>query len=292
MKLGFFILAHKDPAHLLRLVDRLDGPDSSFFIHLDARAGRQVSAALAVHAASRPNLFLTPRHRCYWGGSGIVKGTIACIESALASDRDFDYGILLSGQDYPLCCLDAIQDYFQRHRGREFIESFPLDQPNRWTVMPGPYQALNRVQWTTFFIRSRRLHLPVRRQMPRGFVPHGGSQWWALTRPCVEYIAALCQEQPDILDFYSRSFIADESFFQTIIASSPFAPRVCSDDLHYIDWIRPNPYAPRTLECSDLDAMLDSGKLFGRKFDDGHDGAVLDRLDELSQIDVAGWESA
>src|SRR4029077_18392690 len=100
----------------------------------------------------------------------------------------FDYAILLSGQDYPIKTNGHIKLFLSQNMGREFIESFPVDEPNRWSNHGGPFNAVNRVLFWTVFLRSKRIHINFKRKFPLGYRPHEGSQWWCLSRACLEYL--------------------------------------------------------------------------------------------------------
>ena len=47
-----------------------------------------------------PNIYFLKRHTCYWGDFNIVKATCEGIKEIVKSGINFDYAILLSGQDY------------------------------------------------------------------------------------------------------------------------------------------------------------------------------------------------
>src|SRR6266581_4390955 len=103
LKLAYFILCHKAPDHVIRLVDRLRDADSYFVIHVDKRAEPDVFAALRYFSEKTPGrVYLCKQFRCYWGGFGIVEATISCIQKAVALRLPFDRAVLLSGQDYPI----------------------------------------------------------------------------------------------------------------------------------------------------------------------------------------------
>ena len=80
--------------------------------------------------------------------------------------------------------------------------------------------------------------------------------------------------------FFERVLIPDELFFQTLIMNSPLRETVVNDNLRFLDWSREP--APAVLGVHDLDRMIESGKLFARKFDVTVDADVLDRLDALA----------
>lgn len=280
MKVAYLIMGHRDPDQILRLIHALRDSGAFFVIHIDERAPDHVFAPLKEYAASHPEVILTPRIRCYWGGFGIANAMIECVRVAARALHAFDYAILLSAQDYPIKSAVQIDEFLTRNKGSEFIESFPLAKPNRWTSHSGYYQAMNRVKYWTFFLRSRTFHLPIARKFPFGWEPYGGSQWWGLSRDCILYLDNFLQRNPGFVRFFRHVLIPDESMFQSILSNSAFADRIVNNDLRHIDWERPNPKYPRTLEEEDFDILRTSPKLFARKFDPERSGELLARVDK------------
>ena len=279
MAIAYLIIAHKSPDQLLRLIRALQDPAVFFVMHIDQRAGEEVYGPLRDYASTHPELLLTKRHTCYWGGFGIAQAMIECLQTALNSKRDFDYAILLSGQDYPIKTPADIAGFLEKNRGSQFIESFSLVKPNQWTNHGGYFQAEARVRYWTFFLRSRVFHLRWKRKFPFGWEPYGGSQWWCLSRECLEYIASFMRKNPSFVRYFQYVFIPDESLFQSILSNSKFRDKIVDDNLRYIDWENPNPDYPRTLEADDFEKLQRSPKLFARKFQPGRSGECLDRID-------------
>ena len=138
---------------------------------------------------------------------------------------------------------------------------------------------MNKISWFSIPIRSRWLHIPIRRRLPFDLKPYGGSQWWCLSRDCLAYIDDFAGRRPGAFGYFRNVFIPDESIIQTIVSNSPFGERVISDDLRYVDWERPNPKYPRTLDVTDFERIRASDKPFARKFDMRRDGDILDLID-------------
>jgi hypothetical protein len=269
-KLAFFILCHKAPHQVIRLVGCLRDENSSFVVHVDKRAERTVYDTLKSFADTLPSQvhLCEQRYRCYWGRFGIVEATLGCVQEAIALALPFDRAFLLSGQDYPIKSMASIRKFLDDHAGLEFIESFPADEPNRWTEAEGAHNALNRVlDWTISF-RSRHIQIKWKRRFPFGYRPHGGSMWWCLTRESLVYVDRFIRENKPFTRHFRTVFIPDESFFQSILSNSPYKDRIVSDDLRYTDWENPNPLYPRTLDASDFATLMKSKKLFARKFDE------------------------
>lgn len=281
MKISYLILAHKLPEQLTRLVTVLNDESSQFFIHIDQRAEQTYSKAKE-QLSSFQNVHLVPsRYGCRWGQFSIIRATIASLEALVESRAEFEYVFLLSGQDYPIKKLSYIHTLLESNAGKQFIDWFPLDQPNKWTNQGGAFQSMRRLEHWHFPIRSRWIHLPSKRKLPNHFLPYGGSQWWALSRDCVEWIVEFILESPRFVNFFRYAFIPDELFFQTLILNSPFQKDVINDDLRYVDFSRANPTPPAVLLKDDFNLLLNhTDALFARKFDVHRDSEILDLIDQ------------
>lgn len=280
IKLAYFILCHKAPEQVIRLIKRLRDAGTVFVVHVDKRARSEVYDALKECFAGQPDVIFSERHPCYWGRIGIVRGTISCIRKAVQLNVPFDYAFLLSGEDYPIKTNAQIRDFLSKNTGKQFIESFAWDQPNRWSDHDGPFNPVNRVFFWTLFFRSRHVQLNARRQFPLGFRPHLGSQWWCLSRDCIEYVDAFIDRNPEFVRYFNWVFIPDECFFQSILSNSPYASKIAGDGIRYADWNNPNPTYPRTLLIDDLEKLRASSALFARKFDAHRSQELVGKLDD------------
>jgi hypothetical protein len=229
--------------------------------------------------AGRENVRFVKRHACRWAAWGIVAATLTLIDTLLELQVDFDYASLISGTDYPIKSNREISVFLGAHPGTEFLETFLLTAPNKWSPHGGMYKAPHKLLCRHVRFRSRIVRLPGMRTLPAGLEPYGGSQWWTLTKNALEYIRHFVQTTPQFVSFSKLSFIPDESFIQCILSNSPLQDRICNDDLRVIIWDRPTPPYPATLMLEDLDLLLASNKLFARKFDWQLSGPVLDALD-------------
>lgn len=141
-----------------------------------------------------------------------------------------------------------------------------------------------------------RLHVRPRqrdyRLYLRDLVPYGGSSWWALSRKACEYVAAFADREVEVVAFFKNTVCPDESFFQTVLANSPFESRVARN-LTYADWSRGGS-SPATIDESHLaffraTSSFDSGDVYGagemlfaRKFGDDS-GTLVAELDKQIQ---------
>jgi hypothetical protein len=278
MIVAYLILAHRDPEQLARLVHALP-LDSPIMIHIDRRSEPAMYERSLALLGRRPGLRLVQQAKCRWGSFGIVQGTINLIRAAIEDGVQCDYATLLSGSDYPVKSNTEITTFLNQNRGKEFIESFSLTDPNMWSDAGGYYKAPDRLLCPHLRFRSKIVRIPIRRTMPLGLKPFGGPQWWTLSRPALQYIIRFIEDNPSFVSFSKLAFIPDETFIQTILSNSDFAKHVTGDNLRLIVWDRPKPPYPAILIKDDLSMLLSTTKLFARKFDCRIDADILQALD-------------
>jgi len=219
--------------------------------------------------------FLT-RRRCTWASFSLVEAALDGVKALLETPEEIGFGVLLTGQDYPLKTAAEIERTLDQAGDRSFMGYWPS---------AGRY--LTRVQRWNWHgeLLGRRLRLPnrlipfsVRRSLPAGLEPFTGSAHWCLSRACLEFISDLESTSPETIEFFRHAAVPDETFFQTVLLSSPLAGTIVNDDLRYIDWSGGG-NSPRVLTTRDRDRLLESQDLFARKFDPRVDSNVLDALD-------------
>lgn len=275
MKIAYLILAHKCPLQLARLVDRLDGPLVSFVLHIDRKALRDPQMTAVTQALSaRANVHRVESIACAWGTPSLVRATLSGIAAIVEGGIPADVVVLLSGQDYPIKPNGDIQRFFERVRGMSFLEH--LQVPDQRLRTPGPEDHGNNYERPTSALPLGKLRL------------FWGSQWWALSRECIDYVHDFVARTPEYLRYFESIRIPDELFFQTLLVNSPLADRLINSTVKYMLWLKPYPQSPENLTCAHLERLGLSTHLFARKFDLAVDGEILDRIDErLGPIKLA-----
>jgi Core-2/I-Branching enzyme len=282
--LAYIISAYQCPEQLIRLVRRLNAETASFFVHVDKKTPDGIYRVMVEGLHTLPNVHFVKRHRCDWGGFGHVAATLEGIAAILKTSTPFDFAILLTGQDYPIKPNGHIAGFFERHRGKSFLEFFPL--PSDAWYNRGSIGGMDRIEAWHWRIRKRHIRFPpsdrfpIKRKFPAGCKPFGGSSYWCLPRGCIEYIHELTIRNPAVARFFRYVDVPDEIFFQTVVMNSPFQHTTVNDNLRYIDWKDPAAGSPGVLGKRDFEKLAASPKLFARKFDARVDGEVLDLIDE------------
>ncbi|WP_217606020.1 beta-1,6-N-acetylglucosaminyltransferase [Chitinophaga sp. GbtcB8] len=278
MRIAFIILAHKQPAQLQRLLQRLAHPGIDCYVHVDAKCGLQDWEA----PLSLPQVYTVPeRVKVTWAGWSILQATLNSMQAVMESGEKYKYITLLSAQDYVLKPAGYIYDFLcsRQESGQQFINVINdealapmMSKMNNYHFVehhfPGKYK----------FGRLLTALLPKRRT-PLGFKLYCGSAWWTLTPDCVEYCLQFEEQHPELQRYFRYTWGSDEFLLQTILMNSPYRAQVTGDNLHYIDWSAGKEH-PKTFATEDMTLLLASGKLFARKFDLEKSAAIMDLLDE------------
>lgn len=218
---GFVILAHRDLHRAGALARHLARAGAPVVLHVDARAPRGAAARCLRRCRDVPGLWLAPRVASGWGGFGLVRATLGAAR-LLREVAPVSHVMLLSGACLPLRPLGGLRAHLDAHPDTDFIESVPIGSaawgnggltaerlslwfPVSWKRHRRVFDALTALQ--------RRLG--VARRLPPGIDPHIGSQWWCLTTATLGAILD-DPERPALDRFFARSWIPDETYFQTL----------------------------------------------------------------------------
>jgi len=222
MKLGFVILAHQNLPRLEQLARHLSQQGCPMCIHIDRDVPKRVFDCFAASVSDLKNVSMSKRTACEWGRFSIVQATLDASEMLLARHPDVTNILLISGSCLPVRPVKQLRKFLQRNEKTDFIESVSVR--NNYWVKGG----LNEERFTLYFPfswqKQRKLFdtlvdvqrkLKIERTLPEGLVPHIGSQWWCLTARTLRAIL-MDPRRPHYDSYFSRSWIPDESYFQTL----------------------------------------------------------------------------
>lgn len=289
MKIAYIILAHKHPRQLIRLINRLDCDGTTFVVHIDKKADKNIQQELKNFSAHKSNIYLLDSQKVYWGSFSMVSATIAALNEIFKRNLQFDYVKLLSGQDYPIKSNNQIKNFLLANQNKSLIEYFPI--PSKyWEDLGEENGGMDRIRyWYSAIQKSkynRLFRLPIiQRKFPKNFQPFGGSQWWLLSRECADYVNNFIISNPAFTLFFKNVYIPDEIFFQSIIINSPFVEKIVNSDVTYKEEWQYNAPSPENISKKDFPKLVKSPCLFARKFDLNKDVDILDLIDnKLLQI--------
>ena len=276
---AYVILSYRSPDVLARLAHRLraGSPGATIAVHHDARR------------CPRPPLpgaeVIEPAWPVEWGHGSQLAAVLRCLRWALARS-DFGWLVLLSGQDYPVRPLPAIEAALAAADADAFVEALPVAPLRLRRGAVGEFERRYHYRWARIPARlagaaARADPLVQMRALPSGVyagvpvparVPlHHGSDWFTLSRRAVEMVVAA----PRALERrFERTVVPTEGFVQTVLAGSGL--RLAPGHRRHAVFDPPTAPRPRVLGFADLDAALSCGADFARKFEDV---AVLDEID-------------
>ena len=223
-EIAFILLCHKDPAGIIRQVERLTEAGDCVAIHFDARAPRPQYLALRAAFASNPRVvFAKKRVKCGWGEWSLVDASLAAIRAAVAAFPLASHFYMISGDCQPIKTAVHVRARLDAE-DCDYIESFDFFQSD-W-IRTG--LKAERLTYRHYFNerRHKRLfygalalqqRLRLEREIPGDLGIMIGSQWWCLRRRTIERVLAFCAARPDVVRFFKTTWIPDETFFQTLV---------------------------------------------------------------------------
>ncbi|SEK82265.1 Core-2/I-Branching enzyme [Roseovarius azorensis] len=222
MSLGIILLVHTAFHRAEQVARHWAASGCPLVIHVDRAVPRKTHDAFVRALSDLPDIRFARRHRCEWGTWGLVAATQGAAEIMLDQFADVRHVYLASGSCLPLRPVQELIDYLAARPHTDFIESATIaDVPwsiggldeERFTLRFPFSWRRNRYLFDKYVALQRLLRF--RRRIPNGIVPHMGSQWWCLTR---QTLSAILQdpERATYDRYFSRVWIPDESYFQTL----------------------------------------------------------------------------
>jgi hypothetical protein len=213
--LAFFLMLTDDVPleQHIRLLSRVYHEDDTFLIHVDSRAHLRERQLRYVFQDLK-NIHFLPSRKLSWGGPSLVETEVAGLKYLLNCCDRWRFWILLSGTHYPVRSVDDLRNFLLSQRDLNFMNihgqavAMP-DIARRW-----------HLYWSESANGEMRYHPHIVREVPAPLWK--GPQWVMLNRDFCEH-AVLSPEANQIYSFLLSTFIADESFFQSVLMNSRFA---------------------------------------------------------------------
>ena len=298
MRLAFLIAAHADPAQLKRLIDSLPA-NSVFIVHIDAKANL---AAFTNIISDQRVRFITDRTNVMWGSIGVVECQMKMIREALTmhADEPIGYLIQMSGMDYPLWSNDRIEAFFAQSQGKEYIVTQCMANQGEAAKIYTEHRFFNYKYWpygslgSKFRVALRHLvyGLGFRKKLRfkalgREYALYKGSMNWAITPDLARLALDYWDNNPAYVRYFRDGHAPDETFIPTLTAHSAFADKAIVIDgafnglesitpLHYMDYA----HGTKVLTASDIDTLVESGKMFCRKVASGKSDQLVKLIEE------------
>jgi hypothetical protein len=297
----YALSVHTKPEQVIRLIQALYSSDDLFYINIfgadsDKKRHEWMNS---LHVVEKENVFFSFKYSDAWGTINQVNAHIDAMKHF--ADYPYSYFINLSGQCYPIKSIKAIKEILSKNEHSyiafnkmpdytEYEKNKNLYCPpntkfhQRFEYCYYPVPNILPVQFLKEMIKIRKdinIFIKIRRRnkaLLHSLDLYKGSSWFCLHKNHIQYILNFLKNNPDFLNFFSTVLCCDEHFFQTLLLNSPHKSLIVNDNLRYIVW-GDTTSTPEILGSANLNDILNSGKLFARKFDIEIDSKILDLID-------------
>lgn len=274
MKHAFLIIAHNEFPILKVLLSMLDDERNDIYLHID-RKSKDLSDQVAKIRLNKAKLFIIDPISVYWGDISQVIVEMNLFEHAF-KNGPYMYYHLLSGVDLPIKTQDYIHNFFEKNKGKEFVDYWFSNQhiknlrkrTSKYFIFTQKVKNRNLIIHT-YASFCRNIFLLIQKAIfynrTHKFELCKGSNWVSITNDLCEIII---DNKKKILKALKYTLAPDEIFIQTILWNSRLKPNIygLTEDepsIRAIDWERGGPYI---WQNSDTDELIASASLFARKF--------------------------
>lgn len=268
MKHAYLIISHSSYDILCKLICALDDSRNDIYIHIDKKANFD---GTTLHSEKSRLIILSNRLDARWGDYSLVKVELMLFEGAY-NNGPYGYYHLISGVDFPLKSQNFIHNFCDMNQGYEFI-GFAKSSPNEIKWRSQHYFPFSRS------FKSKNILIRLIRSATARFqsffnysrsslVIKKGCQWCSVTNELVKYIL---DNEKLVYKMFNHTYCPDEMFVQTLCWNSKFKDRIydINDEFNgckrFIIW---KDGVLKMLDDVSPDTLLNSDKLFGRKFSD------------------------
>lgn len=277
MKIAVLIFAHKYPDQLNRLIDLMQNPAFTLFIHLDKAANINDFNSLDSFQNVK---YIKNRTRVRWATFSMVTAIINSLIEITNSSK-FDYILLVSGQDLPIHHPHSLIEHLNENYGNEFISCLPFSKDNDWWKDNLP--RVNQYNFQNWKIKGKYKIQKIinsilpERSHPEGYILAGNSSWFCITQVAALYILNVFNKDKKYINYFKYVWGPDEIIFSTILYNSRFRDKIV-ENLTFVDWSIPNDGHPNILKKTDFNKIINSGKYFARKFDSTVDDEIIEMI--------------
>ena len=286
MKLAFLILAHKNPAQLMKLTDYLLENESVVLIHIDKKNVRDFQEFNTKYGGNK-NVKIYSEYKVYWGSFNQIRATFYLLNQAL-NNFSFDYVSLISGQDLPLRTLKEFKYFLKLNEGKDFVNVFKVEANNSWSDHGGLDRM--RLFWITDYSQNLKFLFSkvnlIIHKIQHAFKwyrkiaieLYGGANWFTLSFKTAKFVDEYIIKNNEFIKLFKNTRCADEIIMATILMNSVCKEKVEDNYLRYVDW-QTGPESPRILRAIDFDRLSSlKNVFFARKFDEKIDNVIVEKI--------------
>ncbi len=265
----------------------LDSENNDFYIHLDIKCNDMINELNEVIKNLKSSkVFLINEIDVRWGDFSQVECELLLLRNA-TNKYEYEYYHLLSESDMPIKSQKEILEFFEKNKGKEFVEIQELPKSKLFLTRFKTYNIFTRqlkaknkiIRIFTYVIRkifaiiqllfgydyTKKFNMEIKY----------GSNWFSITDNLARYIL---ENEELIRKMFSHGICVDEHFMQTLVYNSKYKKDLYKDgNLRLIVWEKNN-NSPNVLTIKDYNKIMNSNKLFARKFKEDVDMDIVDKI--------------
>lgn len=293
-KIAFILLCHRDPDAVIQHAQRLTSVGDYVAIHFDGRGKPEDFQKIKTALASDPSVtFARKRIACGWGEWSLVEATLQSLRAAVDDFPRASHFYMLSGDCQPIKSAQHAHRFLD-NKDVDYIESFDFFASD-WIKTGMKEERLiyrhflnERTHKTLFYATlNMQKRLGLKRALPQDLQIQIGSQWWCLRRETIEAILSFVKKRRDVVRFFKRTWIPDETFFQTLVRHLIPRTEIESRSLTFLLF---SDYGmPATFYNDHYDLLISQDYLFARKISPDAE-ELKSRLAALYASDQAAFD--
>ena len=277
-------MAHDNEEQLRLLIEALDYPENDIYLHIDKKS----SIRKIQFETKNAQLKVYSRYAVYWGDLSQTRCQVFLLTEAIKEKHDYYH--LISGHDFPIKSHNQIIQFFQENYGKQFIHfesnDYCMKETCRYYHFLAPVISRCNISFLKNRISSIENHIldiQKRKGVTRSL--YCGANWYSITHDLAE---EFCIHSKEILRKVRWTISSDEYVLQTFYKTMAkgnyelFAetkePGDYKSITREIDWHRGSPYVWKN---EDFDFLINSERMFARKFDQRTDAQIITRIAEV-----------
>lgn len=293
---AYLIMAHHQFYILERLIKLLDFEWNDIFIHVDKKV-KDFNFSYYQSLTKKSKVFYVERVDVRWGDISQIKTELTLFKEAYkySNERNYSFFHLISGVDLPIKPVQEIYNFYELEN-KDFIGYLPINNASKrryqnYHIFTKYIKNKSKIL-NIFFDIIRESYIMLQKLIKfnrsKDLNIQFGPNWVDLKKDTVGYILS---NENEIYKTYSHMRCADEFYKQTLIYNNPkiYSKIYKSDDAYeqckrLIDWKRGRPYVWRTENFGEI---INSDRMFARKFDINIDRNVVDKLfEQISEKNI------
>ncbi|REC45489.1 beta-1,6-N-acetylglucosaminyltransferase [Chryseobacterium pennipullorum] len=269
IRIAYFIMVHHKVEVFKAMFEKIYTRDQVYLIHIDRKAKAETTEEIQLHSAQFPNVYILDSMNVVSGGFSMIQAELNAMEFLLNVNKEWDYFINLSGEDYPLKSQNIIRKFLTANKGRNYF--FYYDQK---FYRPDTLQRIqNHFTELAYMISS----LVYKREFMKGVIPFIGGKWFIFTRETCAFLTNN-KRVMDFEDYYLHTFLPAESFFQTVLMNTSFHDIIVNDDKRAV--FEKSLFQNKQDTLNYIEDLKSGNKLFIRKINNKTDESILRYIEE------------